>query len=290
MYLIDGSGLLHRAYYSYPPMHSPTGAPVNAVYGFSDMLWNLLDKFKEDATHIAVIFDSGGKNFRHEMYPDYKANRKPKDSDLSAQYQGVRDATVAFNIPCLDKKGFEADDIIASYADKAAKLGMVVNIVTADKDFHQLINSGHRDFGITLYDPMNQRDIGRVQTFHKFGVDPTQVVDTQSLAGDAVDNVKGVPSIGLKTAAKLITEFGTLENLYANLHKLDKPKMVKALTEHKESAFLSKKLVTLKRDVELEVKIENLAVRKPNPGLLHTFLTEMNFEGLLRRLENEAFA
>jgi DNA polymerase-1 len=290
LFLVDGSGLLHRAFWTYPKMFGPNGEPVNAVYGVADMAWTLFDKFKkEGATHIAVVFDTSGKNFRHELYPEYKANRKPVDPDLKDQFEGVRDAIRALNVPVIDAKGIEADDVLSSYAIKAEKLGYAVIIVSSDKDLQMLITSGHSDFGITVYDPMKQKFIGRKEVFDQWGVSPYQIADLLALAGDSADNVPGCVGVGVKTAAKLIMQFGTLENLLGNLSQVDKPKLMKSLSDNKEIIILSKKLVTLNKEVELEFSIEELSVRKENPAMLYSFLDRMKFSGLLSRLENEAF-
>lgn len=282
VYLIDGSAILHRAYYSYPAMEKE-GKPVNAIYGFTDILWTLLDKFRPDASHIGMIFDKGGPTFRHKLYPEYKANRKPKDTDLVAQFEGVREASRAFNLPVVEQAGYEADDIIATYCSDAFSETKI--IMSSDKDLMQLIRGS-----VSMYDPMSNRHIGGMEVEAKFGVPPIQMIDFQALVGDPTDNVPGVPSIGEKTAAKLLQKYGNLENLLACAHEVDKPKTRQAILQNRETAMLSKKLVTLDRNVPLDVPLEDLKVREPRPGLLYSFLEKMNFKLLLSRMEQEAFS
>lgn len=285
MYLIDGSGIFHRAYHAYPKMEGPDGRPTNAIFGTTEILWNLLDKFKKDATHIAVIFDHPGPNFRHNLYPEYKANRKKKEDDLVAQYEGGREAARAFNLPCVEMEGYECDDLIATYADYASEADIKCTVISSDKDFCQLVWNG-----LDIYCPMKNETIGVHGVFEKFGVSPWQVVDVQALAGDPVDNVPGVPSIGIKTAAKLIQTYGTLEFTLSRANDVERPKTRQALIEHRESAILSKKLVTLDRNVPVSVPMEELVVREPDPVMLYEFLTKMDFQILLKRMEKEAFS
>ena len=211
LYLIDGSGFVFRAYHALPPLtRKSDGLPTGAVSGFSNMLWKLLEDTKagEKPTHLAVIFDAGRKTFRNEMFEDYKANRSAPPDDLIPQFPLTRDAVRAFGVACVEKEGFEADDLIATYARVAHEAGMRVTIVSADKDLMQLVRDGH----VELLDTVKNRRIGSEQVIERFGVLPEKVVDVQALIGDAIDNVPGVPGIGVKTAAKLIAEFGDLEN------------------------------------------------------------------------------
>lgn len=285
LYLIDGSGIFHRAYHAFPEMVGPDGSPVNAVFGFCDILWTLLDKFREDATHIGVIFDAPGKNFRHVMYSEYKANRKEKDDNLVAQYDGVREATRAFNLPCIEISGYEADDIIATYATIFAESGGEVVIVSQDKDMMSLVHDG----SIEMYDPMKGKKILAYDVYDKFGVSPDKVVDVLALMGDASDNVPGCPSIGIKTASRLIQEYGSVEQAITRAQNIDKKKAKEAILAHVDDILLSKKLVTLDKKVPIADSMANLEVRSPQPGLLYEFLTKMNFQQLLSRLETEAF-
>jgi DNA polymerase-1 len=285
LYLIDASAIFHRAYHSYPPMLSAEGKPVNAIYGMTDILWAMLDKFRVDATHLGMVFDAPGPNFRHKLYPEYKANRKAKDADLVSQFQGVRDAVQAFNLPCIERAGYEADDVLATLAAQAFAEKIKTVIISSDKDLMQLIIDGH----IEMYCPMQNKSMGVHAVFEKFGVAPGQVTDVQALMGDSTDNVPGVPSIGVKGAAALIQRYGNLENLLANAESVEKAKTRKMLLENKHLAELSKKLVTLDKSVPLlENTIESLAVRAPKPGLLYDFLSKMDFQLLLSRLEQEA--
>ncbi|MBU0797209.1 MAG: DNA polymerase I, partial [Alphaproteobacteria bacterium] len=189
LYLVDGSGYIFRAYHALPPMTRADGTPVNAVFGFSSMLMKLVEEI--DAQHLAVIFDSARETFRNEIYPAYKAQRPELPEDLRPQFALIRDAVRAFNVPCIEMPGFEADDLIATYAKEARKHGMEVIIVSSDKDLMQLIGDG-----VTMLDPIKNRQIGPDEVMEKFGVAPDKVIDVQSLAGDSVDNVPGVPGIG----------------------------------------------------------------------------------------------
>lgn len=285
LYLIDGSGIFHRAYHAFPEMSGPDGKPVNAIYGYADILWTLLSKFREDATHIGVIFDATGKNFRHKLYPEYKANRKQKDDNLVAQYDGVREASRAFNLPCIEQSDYEADDIIATYATIFSEAGGEVVIVSQDKDLMSLVHDG----SIEMFDPMKGKKILAYDVYDKFGVSPDKVVDVLALMGDAIDNVPGVPSIGIKTASRLIQEYGTVENVIAHSQNINKKKAKEAIIAHREDALLSKKLVTLDRKVPITEPIDSLEIRSPLPGLLYEFLTKMNFQQLLSRMKIEAF-
>ncbi len=206
LYLIDGSGYIFRAFHALPPMTRPDGTPVNAVYGFTNMLIKLLaDAESED---VAVIFDTARKTFRNDIYPDYKANRPPPPEELIPQFDLIREATRAFNVPCIELAGYEADDLIATYARLARERGQEVTVVSSDKDLMQLVGEG-----VAMLDPVKNRTIGRDQVLERFGVPPEKVIDVQSLAGDATDNVPGVPGIGEKIAIQLIQEFGSLDAL-----------------------------------------------------------------------------
>jgi len=213
VFLVDGSGYIFRAYHALPPLNRKSdGLQVNAVLGFCNMLWKLLRDMKpeERPTHLAVIFDKSEKTFRNELYKDYKAHRPPAPDDLIPQFPLIREATRAFDIPCLEMLGFEADDLIATYARQACAAGANVTIVSSDKDLMQLVNDC-----IILYDTMKDKKIGAAEVFEKFGVTPDKVIEAQALIGDSSDNVPGVPGIGPKTAAQLLSEFGDLETLLA---------------------------------------------------------------------------
>jgi DNA polymerase-1 len=233
LYLVDGSGYIFRAYFASPPRSTSDGTPVNATFGFTNMLVKLLRD--SDADAIAVIFDAGAKTFRNDIYPAYKAHRPEPPEDLIPQFAAIREATRAFNLPCIELDGYEADDLIATYARLAKAAGAEVTIVSSDKDLMQLV-----DGGIAMLDPMKERMIGRDEVVEKFGVQPEKVVDVQALAGDSTDNVPGVPGIGIKTAAQLITEYGDLETLLARAGEIKQQKRREKLIENAELARISK--------------------------------------------------
>ncbi|MCB2113659.1 MAG: DNA polymerase I [Parvularculaceae bacterium] len=285
LYLVDGSGYLFRAYHALPPLtRKSDGLPVGAVSGYSNMIYKLLADMNDEhePTHLAVIFDHSGKSFRNDIYPDYKANRPPAPEDLIPQFPLVRDATRAFNVPCIELEGFEADDLIASYARAAEKAGGECVIISSDKDLMQLVNDK-----VTLFDTMKNRRIARDEVIEKFGAPPEKVVEIQALAGDSVDNVPGVPGIGVKTAAQLIEEYGDLETLLERASEIKQPKRREKLLENAENARLSKKLVTLKDDIALPEPLDDLKIRALDIDLLATFLREMEFSTLLRRVESD---
>ena len=250
VYLIDGSGYIFRAFHALPPLTRPSdGLPVGAVHGFCAMLWKLLQDASKGSgpTHLAVIFDASEKTFRNEIYKDYKAHRPPAPEELVPQFPLIRDAVKAFNVACIEQNGFEADDLIATYARQVVAAGGDVTIVSSDKDLMQLIQPG-----IVMLDTMKNRTIGRDEVLEKFGVPPDKVVDVQALAGDSTDNVPGVPGIGVKTAAELINEYGDLETLLARAGEIKQPKRRERLIEFAVQARLSLDLVTLKQDVPVD--------------------------------------
>jgi DNA polymerase-1 len=282
LYLIDGSGFIFRAYHALPPLtRKSDGLPTGAVSGFCNMLWKLLEDSKagDKPTHLAVIFDAGRKNFRNDMYTDYKANRSAPPDDLVPQFPLTRDAVRAFGVVCVEKEGFEADDLIATYARLAREAEARVTIVSSDKDLMQLVHDGK----VEMLDTVKNRRIGSAEVIEKFGVSPDKVIDVQALIGDSIDNVPGVPGIGVKTAAKLIGEFGDLETLLARAHEVKQNKCREALTVHAEQARLSARLVKLDDAVALDEGIEGFAVRDPDPAKLVPFLKTMEFANLLRR-------
>jgi DNA polymerase-1 len=254
---------------------------VNAVFGFSSMLVRLIDDL--DADHLAVIFDAARENFRNEIYPEYKAQRPEAPEDLIPQFPLIREATRAFNVPCIEMEGFEADDLIATYARQAREKGWRVTIVSSDKDLMQLVTDG-----VDMFDPVKNRPIGRAEVIEKFGVPPEKVVDVQSLAGDSVDNVPGVPGIGVKTAAQLIGEYGDLDTLLARAGEIKQPKRRETLIENAEKARISRQLVTLRDDVDVPEPLEDLAVRHLDPASVLPFLKEQAFKRLIARFESEA--
>ena len=284
-YLIDGSGYIFRAYYALPPLSRKSdGLPTGAVNGFCTMLYKLLEDSRSDAsknkpTHFVVIFDSARKNFRNEIYKDYKANRTETPEDLAPQFEYIRKSVEAFNVASAEMLNYEADDLIATYTDQIIKKGAKVTIVSGDKDFMQLVKPGVR-----LYDPMKSRVLGNKEVKEKFGVEPSKVVDVQALAGDSSDNVPGVPGIGIKTAAELINKYKSLETLLEKAHEIPQNKRRETILENKNKAILSRKLVELKNDVPVKQKIETFTLKKINKEKLYDFLREMEFNRLLSQV------
>jgi DNA polymerase-1 len=282
VYLIDASGFIFRAYHALPQLtRKSDGLPVGAVSGFCNMLWKVLEDLKagDQPTHFACIFDAGAVTFRNVLYDQYKAHRPEPPEDLVPQFPLVRRAAIAFGQPALEMPGFEADDLIATYSRQAAAKGARVTIVSADKDLMQLI-----DDRISMLDTVKDRRLGRAEVVEKFGVPPEKVIDVQALCGDSVDNVPGVPGIGVKTAALLINAYGDLENLLARSGEVQQPKRRESLITHAEMARLSKTLVTLKDDVPVVIPLEALGVSDPEPGPLLAFLKEMEFRTLTTRV------
>ncbi len=282
VYLVDGSGYIFRAYHALPPLTRSDGTPVGAVQGFCNMLWKLLEDLKgeDQPTHLAVIFDYSGKSFRNDFYEAYKAHRPDPPEDLVPQFGLIRDATRAFQLPCIEMEGYEADDLIATYAKQAAALGARVTVASSDKDLMQLVNGQ-----VTMLDPMKAKRIGPDEVREKFGVGPERVIDVQALAGDSVDNVPGVPGIGIKTAAQLIEEYGDLDTLLARAGEIKQPKRREKLIEHAEGARVSRRLVTLKDDIETDSGLEEFGTADPEAESLLGFLRSMEFRTLTRRVE-----
>ena len=281
LYLVDGSGYIFRAYHALPPLtRKSDGLPVGAVQGFCNMLFKLLRDMKEDApTHLAVVFDHSEKTFRNALYPAYKAHRPPPPEDLIPQFELVREATRAFGVPSLQLPGYEADDIIAAYADKVGAAGGEVVIISSDKDLMQLV--GER---VSMLDTMKNLLIGPDQVFEKWGVPPDKVVDVQALTGDPVDNVPGAPGIGIKTASLLINEYGDLDAVLARAGEVKQEKRRQTLIEFADQIRLSRQLVQLDRDTPLPEPVEDLAVREPDHPTLAAYLERMEFRSLARRV------
>ena len=281
-YLIDGSGYIFRAYYALPPLtRKIDGLPTGAVSGFCNMLFKLLEDSKSNInkdkpTHFAVIFDSARKNFRNDIYKDYKGNRSDAPDDLVPQFEYIRKSVLAFNLPSIELINYEADDLIATYSEQILKKGAKVTIVSSDKDLMQLYKKN-----IRIYDPMKSKFIDEKDIFDKFGVTPDKVVDVQSLAGDSSDNVPGVAGIGVKTAAELINNYGNLEKLLKNASQIKQNKRRETLLNNKNNALISKQLVTLKKDVPVKDKIESFILKNVEKDKLYTFLREMEFNRLL---------
>lgn len=282
--LIDGSGYIFRAYHALPPMTRSDGVPVNAVYGFSNMLMKLMDDLldKTETELIAVIFDAGRITFRNEIYADYKANRDETPEELLPQFDLIRDATRAFNVASVEMQGFEADDLIATYARLGKAEGLKVTVVSADKDLMQLV-----DDDIEMLDPMKQRTIGPEQVMEKFGVSPDKVIDVQALAGDSADNVPGVPGIGVKTAALLLNEYGDLETLLARAGEIKQNKRRENLIEFADQARLSKELVTLKNDVPVTTTLDDFFWQAPEPSVILGWLKDQGFRSLVTKVATE---
>jgi DNA polymerase-1 len=282
VFLVDGSSYIFRAYHALPPLNRKSdGLQVNAVLGFCNMLWKLLRDMPADnrPTHLAIVFDKSEVTFRNKIYPEYKAHRPPAPDDLIPQFALIREAVRAFDLPCLEQGGFEADDLIATYARQASDRGAHTTIVSSDKDLMQLVNDK-----IMMYDTMKDRRIGIPEVIEKFGVPPEKVVEVQALAGDSTDNVPGVPGIGIKTAAQLIVEYGDLEQLLFRATEIKQPKRREALIENAEKARISRKLVLLDDKVALEVPLDDLAVHEPDARKLVAFLKAMEFSTLTRRV------
>ena len=286
LHLIDGSAFIFRAYHALPPLtRKSDGLPVGAVAGFCNMLHRYVEgNTGPDApTHVAVIFDYSGKSFRNDMYDQYKANRPPAPEDLVPQFPLTREATKAFNIACEEVEGYEADDIIATLAVQAREAGGRCTIISSDKDLMQLVGDG-----VEMLDAMKNKRIGRDGVMEKFGVGPERVVDVQALAGDSVDNVPGAPGIGIKTAALLINEFGTLEELLDRAQEIPQPKRRQTLIENRAQIELSKRLVSLDCNTPLDFTLDDLEVKEPDPVVLLKFLSEMEFRTLTKRIADQA--
>ncbi len=282
LYLVDGSGYIFRAYHALPPMNRRDGTPVNAVFGFSNMLFKLLKDVNEGEapTHFAVIFDAARKTFRNDIYEAYKAHRPDAPEDLVPQFSLIRDATEAFNVPSIEVSGYEADDIIATFARQAKEKGWKVTIVSSDKDLMQLVTTG-----VTMFDSMKNRHIDEAEVMERFGVMPDKVIDVQALCGDPVDNVPGVPGIGPKTASLLINDYGDLETLLSRAEEIKQPKRRENLIKHADDARMSKKLVTLHQDVPLDDwPIDQLQVRDMEPETLLAFIDGNDFKSLRARV------
>jgi DNA polymerase-1 len=284
VYLIDGSGWIFRAFHALPPLTRPSDRlPVGAIHGFCGMLWKLMQDSRKSAgpTHIAVVFDYSEKTFRNEIYKDYKAHRPPMPEELIPQFRVIRDAVKAFNIACIEQEGYEADDLIATYARQTLALGGDVTVVSSDKDLMQLVGPG-----LIMLDTMKTpaRTIGPDEVREKFGVPPDKVVDVQALAGDSSDNVPGVPGIGVKTAAELINEYGDLDAVLEHAGEIKQAKRRERLMEFALQARLSRELVKLKDDVPVTVPVEQLGLREPDAGALLGFLREMEFTALTKRI------
>ncbi len=285
LFLVDGSGYIFRAYHALPPLtRKSDGLPVGAVSGFCNMLWKLMQDARNTdvgvvPTHLAVIFDYSSKTFRNELYAEYKANRSAPPEDLVPQFGLIRQATRAFNLPCIEMDGFEADDLIATYARLACEVGGDTTIISSDKDLMQLVGAN-----VSMYDPMKDRQIGVAEVFEKWGVPPDKMIDLQALTGDSVDNVPGVPGIGPKTAALLLEQFGDLDGLLARASEIKQDKRREAIIDNADKARISRELVRLKYDVPVTDALEDFVLHAPNGPKLIAFLKAMEFTALTRRV------
>ncbi|MBL6081158.1 DNA polymerase I [Belnapia sp. T18] len=275
--LVDGSGYIFRAYHALPPMTRPDGTPVNAVFGFTQMLSSFLAEHR--GSHLAVVFDASRSTFRNEIFPNYKAHRPEPPEELVPQFALIREATEAFGVAQVEAPGFEADDLIAAYARAFREAGGEVTIVSSDKDLMQLVRPG-----VQMLDPIKRKPIREAEVVEKFGVPPEKVIEVQALIGDPVDNVPGVPKIGPKTAAELILAYGDLESVLANTAQIKQPMRRQNLEQYAEQARLSKRLVTLDDQAPLTVPIEALAVRPPEPAALSKFLADQGFRSVIARM------
>ncbi|QPC90842.1 DNA polymerase I [Mesorhizobium sp. INR15] len=285
LFLVDGSGYIFRAYHALPPLtRKSDGLPVGAVSGFCNMLWKLmLDARNTDVgvvpTHFAVIFDYSSKTFRNELYPEYKANRSAPPEDLIPQFGLIRQATRAFNLPCVEMEGFEADDLIATYARLAREAGGDTTVISSDKDLMQLVGDT-----VGMYDPMKDRQISIPEVIEKWGVPPEKMIDLQALTGDSIDNVPGVPGIGPKTAAQLLEQFGDLDTLLARAGEIKQDKRRESIIANAEKARISRQLVTLKNDVPVTEGLDDFVLHAPDGPKLIGFLKTMEFTSLTRRV------
>ena len=280
--LIDGSGYIFRAYYALPPISRSDGLPVGAVYGFCNMLFKLLKTLKNTNQIVIVVFDKARKNFRNEIYPLYKTNRSATPEDLIPQFDYIKKATSAFNLPIIEQDNFEADDIIATYAEIAKKNNDDVLIYSSDKDLMQLI-----DDKVNIYDPLKNKYLTTEDIEKKFNItDPRLIPDIQALIGDTIDNIPGVKGIGPKTASELILKYGNLEELLDKARNIKQDKKREMILSGREHAIISKKLATLKRDVPVEIPIETIKNTHVDKNILLEFLNEMEFKSLVGKVND----
>lgn len=281
LYLIDGYGFVFRAFHSLPPLTRGDGTPIGAVYGFTNMLLKVLSAQKPD--YMAVVFDSGKKTFRHDIYPEYKANRPPPPPELLPQFPLVREAAEAVNLPSVELPGYEADDLIATIAREAVEQGVRVTIVSSDKDLMQLVSDN-----IRMFDPVRGNFITEKEVLEKFSVPPEKVLDVLSLMGDSSDNVPGVPGIGPKTAAELVNQFGSLDAVLENSAKIPQKKRSETLTQNRDKALLSRELIKLDDHAPVKIALEDMAARTPDNEKLSEFLEKQGFKTLLARVDKGA--
>ena len=276
LFLIDGSGFIFRAFYAIPLLTNSQGIPINAVYGYCNMILNIYEKFKPE--QMIVVFDTKKKTFRSDIYKEYKSNRTDPPEELIPQFSIIRDATDALQIPRLEMDGYEADDIIATYTKQAEEKGVSVTIISSDKDLMQLVNKNTK-----MYDSMKDKFIGVKEVKEKFGVEPSKIIDVQALAGDRIDNIPGVSGIGVKTAAELINNFNSLENVLAKVNEIKQPKRRQILIDEKDKALISKKLVTLKCNVDIKKKYDSNLFQGINQKTALKFFEKHGFKNLISR-------
>ncbi|GHC80248.1 DNA polymerase I [Limoniibacter endophyticus] len=285
LFLVDGSGYIFRAYHALPPLSRKSdGLPVGAVAGFCNMLWKLLKNARDTdvgvtPTHFAVIFDYSSKTFRNALYGEYKANRTAPPEDLVPQFGLIREATRAFDLPCIEMEGFEADDLIATYARLACEAGADTTIISSDKDLMQLVGATTQ-----MYDPMKDKQIGVPEVIEKWGVPPEKMIDLQALTGDSIDNVPGVPGIGPKTAAQLLEEFGDLDTLLMRASEIKQNKRRENIIQHADNARLSRELVKLRNDAPIVEQLDELVLNPLDGPKLIAFLKAMEFTTLTKRV------
>lgn len=275
--LIDGSGYIFRAFYALPPMHRPDGTPTNAVYGFTAMMLNLLSE--NICSKLVVVFDAKRQNFRNEIFPEYKSNRKELPPELIPQFKLIREACEALNVDWIEKEGYEADDLIATYAQLAKEQGLKARVISADKDLMQLM-----DDNTSLYDPMKKKEMTNEDAIKKFGVTADKIVEVQALMGDSIDNIPGAKGIGPKTAAQLIQQFGSVEGLYENLNQIKASKQLENLKACQQDVFMSKKLASLDKNVPVDRNLDAFIRKELDTEKAKRFLTENNFPSLIKRL------
>ena len=283
--LIDGSGYIFRAYYALPPMSRKDGTPVNAVFGFTNMLVKLIEDYSDDK--LIVIFDAARENFRNKIYPDYKINRGETPEDLIPQFDLIKKSVQAFNVPQLELEGYEADDIIATYTTQAEQLNISSLIISSDKDLMQLVSEK-----VKMLDPMKNKNIGINEVIEKFGVKPNKVIQIQALTGDKIDNIPGAPGIGPKTALELVKKYGDIEGLIKNVDSIQQDKRKKIIKDSKKNIRISLELVKLERNVQLPISIEEIIPYneiKNSIEKINRFLIDQNFQAIIQRLENNKF-
>ena len=279
LYLIDGSSYVFRAYFAVRNLSTSKGFPTNAIYGFSSMILKFLKNYKP--THLAIVFDSKGETFRDKIYTEYKANRSEPPEDLKLQFPKIFQITRAFSIPLIQMEGFEADDLIGTIATHNKKKGIKVVLVTGDKDFCQVVSEN-----VTILDTMKKKETSIKDVKEKYGVHPSQIIDLLALTGDKVDNIPGIKGIGKKTASKLISEYGNLENLFDNLENL-KPRIKNLLENNKDNAYLSRKLVTIKTDVSIKSELTEFKYNGFDTNELANVFKEFEFKNLFNELKSQ---